>query len=296
MIDDTPEDRMAVRLALEAGGFLLQEAADAEHGLKLAASSTPDCILLDNVLPDAEGLVVLESLRKPSGTLPCAVVMLIGAGTADVATAAMKAGALDCVIKDRLDAEMLRRAIRSAVRQFKVIEAQRMAERRNAELATIVAVSSDAIISVGTDLAVQTWNAGAQRLFGYSEDEARGRPITELIVPDTCEAERSAIYGAAMSYKTAVLNETVRRHKDGQLLPVEINISPFLDVSGKVTGFSVIIRDISERQTAEDALRRHAEQQALLLEVTSDLIRASEPGELGRMTFEHIRSALGAVV
>ena len=47
MIDDTPEDRMAVRLALEAGGFVLQEAADAEHGLKLAASSTPDCILLD---------------------------------------------------------------------------------------------------------------------------------------------------------------------------------------------------------------------------------------------------------
>jgi len=178
MIADTPEDRMAVRLALEAGGFVLQEAADAEHGLKLATSSTPDCILLDYVLPDAEGLTVLESLRQPGGTLPCAVVMLTGAGAADVATAAMRAGALDYVVKDRLDAETLRRAIRSAVRQFKLIEAQRLAERRNAQLAAIVAVSSDAIISVGTDLAVQTWNAGAQRLFGYSEEEARGRPIT----------------------------------------------------------------------------------------------------------------------
>src|SRR5215468_2520883 len=66
VIDDTPEDRMAVRLALEAGGFVLLEAADAKQGLKLAVSSTPDCILLDHVLPDADGLEVLESLRQPT--------------------------------------------------------------------------------------------------------------------------------------------------------------------------------------------------------------------------------------
>jgi CheY-like chemotaxis protein len=107
VIDDTPEDRIAVRLALEAAGFVLQEAADAEQGLKLARSSTPDCILLDYGLPGAEGLEVLESLRQPGGTLPCAVVMLTAAATADVATAAMKAGALDYLVKDRLDAEIL---------------------------------------------------------------------------------------------------------------------------------------------------------------------------------------------
>ncbi len=289
MIDDTPKDRMAVRLALEAGGFVLQEAADAERGLKLAASSTPDCILLDYVLPDAEGLEVLESLRQPGGTLPCAVVMLTGAGTADVATAAMNAGALDYLVKDCLDADTLRRAIRSAVRQFR-------AEWHNAQLAAIVAASGDAIISAGTDLAVQTWNAGAQRLFGYSEAEARGRAITELIVPKVYEAESAAMYAAVMSGRTALSKEMVRRHKDGRLVPVETSISPILDGSGKVTGLSVILRDISERRRAEDALRRHAEQQALLLEVTSDLIRASEPGELGRATFEHVKSAFGAVV
>ncbi len=108
MIDDAPGDRMAVRLALEAGGFVLQEAADAKHGLKLARSSTPDCILLDYALPDAKGLEVLESLRQRDGSLPCAVVMLTEAGTADVATAAMKAGALDYLVKDRLDADTLR--------------------------------------------------------------------------------------------------------------------------------------------------------------------------------------------
>ena len=184
---------------------------------------------------------------------------------------------------------MLRRAIRSAVRQFR-------AERRNVQLAAIVTASGDAIISAGTDLGVQTWNAGAQRLFGYGEAEARGRRLTELIVPDVYKAETGAIYAAVMSDGTAQLKETVRRHKDGRLIPVETSISPIFDGSGRVTGLSVILRDIGERQRAEDALRRHAKRQALLLEVTSDLIRASEPSELGPIMFEHISSALGAVV
>jgi PAS domain S-box-containing protein len=296
VIDDTPEDRMAVRRALEAAGFALQEAADARQGLKLARSCAPDCILLDYGLPDSEGLEALESLRQPGGALPCAVVMLTAAGTADGATSAMKAGALDCLVKDRLDAEMLRRAIGSAVRQFRLIEAQRVAERRNAQLAAIVATSGDAIISVGPNCVVLTWNAGAQRLFGYSEAEARGRTLTELIVPDVYEAESVAIHTAVMS-GTAVLKETVRRHKDGRLVQVEINISPIFDCSGRIpAGSSVIYRDISERRRAADVLRRHTEQQALLLEVTSDLIRACEPGELGRVTFEHVSAALGTVV
>jgi len=261
VIDDTPEDRLAVRLALEVGGFALEEATDAKQGLKLARSSTLDCILLDDVLPDAKGLEVLESLRQPDGTLPCAVVMLTGAGTLDVATAAMKAGALDYLIKDRLDADMLRRAIGNAVRQFRLIEAQRVAERRNAQLAAIVAACDDAIISVGTDFVVQTWNAGAQRLFGYGEAEARGRRLSALIVPDVYEAESVAIHTTVVSGGT-VLKEILRRHKDGRLVPVEINTSPILDSSGKVTGTSIIYRDISERRRAEEVRRALADSEA----------------------------------
>jgi CheY-like chemotaxis protein len=96
VIDDAPEDRMAVRLALRAGGFVLQEAADAKRGLKLARSSGLDCILLDHVLPDVDGLEVLRSLRKPGGALPCAVVMLTAVGTADVVTAAQRRRARLC--------------------------------------------------------------------------------------------------------------------------------------------------------------------------------------------------------
>jgi PAS domain S-box-containing protein len=168
-----------------------------------------------------------------------------------------------------------------------------MDEQRSAQLAAIVAASSDAIISIGTDLAVQTWNAGAQRLFGYREAEAIGRSIVELIVPRAHEAENAAIYAAAMNSKTAVLKETVRRHRDGRLLPVETNISPILDSAGNVAGSLTIIRDISERRRAGEERQKHAERQALLLRVTSDLIRATETSELSRITCRHIGPTLG---
>jgi PAS domain S-box-containing protein len=265
VIASSPEDRTSVRVALEAGGFALQEAADAGHGVRLAGASAPDCILLDDVLPDADGLDVLELLCAPGGALPCAVVMLTEAASMEAAAAALKAGALDYVAKDRLDAYTLRHAIRSAVRQFRLLEAQNAAERRNAQLASLVDASDDAIIGVATDLTVQTWNAGAQRMFGYEEAEALGRPIAELIVPDACAAELVANHAAVMSGRS-VKKASMRRHKDGHLIPVELNVTPILNGSGNITGLSTIIRDISERKRTAARLAEREAQLALFVE------------------------------
>jgi CheY-like chemotaxis protein len=70
------EDRAAIRVALAADGFLLHDAADAKDGLQVARSSVLDSILVDCVLADAEGREVLDSLRKPGGTLPSRLMML----------------------------------------------------------------------------------------------------------------------------------------------------------------------------------------------------------------------------
>ncbi|MBO0752502.1 MAG: PAS domain S-box protein, partial [Bradyrhizobiaceae bacterium] len=258
VIEEAPEARRAVRDALEGGGFALQEAADAEHGLSLAAATTFDCILVRDLLPDAMVLDVLESLRQPDGALACAIIVLTEAGTADAATAVIKAGALDYLATQRLDADTLRRAVRSAVRQFRLIDAQHTAERRNAQLAAIVAASDDAIFSVGTDLKVRTWNAGAQRLFGYCEAEARGHAVSELIFPEGYQGEHSSMYAEALSSKSAVLKDTIRRRKNGELVPVELAVSPIFDGTDRVTGFSSIVRDISERRRAEEVQARLA--------------------------------------
>ncbi len=134
-------------------------------------------------------------------------------------------------------------------------------ERHNAQLAAIIAASDHAIISLGTDFVVQTWNAGAQRMFGYGEAEARGRSLTELIIPDADKDESAAILAAVLNGQT-VLKELLRRHKDGHLVPVEINSSPICDRSGGVIGTSVIYRDISERRRAEEARLALADSEA----------------------------------
>jgi len=75
-------------------------------------------------------------------------------------------------------------------------------ERHNAQLAAVVAASDDAIISLGTDFVVQTWNAGAQRMFGYGEAEARGCTLSELIIPDADKDESAANFAATLNGET----------------------------------------------------------------------------------------------
>jgi PAS domain S-box-containing protein len=146
-------------------------------------------------------------------------------------------------------------SLSSPVRSMAARQSVTREERHNAQLAAAVAASDDAIISLGTDFAVQTWNAGAQRMFGYGEAEARGQRLSELIIPDVDKDESAAILAVVLNGET-VLKELLRRHKDGHPVPVEINTSPIRNRSGRVIGISVIYRNISARRRAEEV--RHA--------------------------------------
>lgn len=255
IIDDTPEDRMVVRLALESTGFLLSEVDTGERGLAAAAALRPDCILLDYHLPDLDGLEVLDALRRPDGTLPCAVVMLTGTSNGENAAKLMQAGALDYLSKQHMAEDNLCRAVQGAVERYRLIAESRRAEVRNAHLAAIVEASTDAIFSVDVDDRVLAWNPGAAALFGYTEAEAIGRTVEQLIVPEDQIAPRRKLYEDVRSGRVAIALETVRRHKDGSLVQVGINAAPMFDAVGGVIGLSMILRDISERKRHEEHLQ-----------------------------------------
>jgi PAS domain S-box-containing protein len=136
------------------------------------------------------------------------------------------------------------------------LERRRM-EQDHAHMAAIVASSGDGIVSVEADGArIRSWSPGAARLFGFAETEAVGRTIDELIIPGHLREERARLYAAVGTRREAALLETVRQHKSGALVPVEINVSPMLGDAGRVTGYSVIFRGISGRRLASipDAL------------------------------------------
>ena len=121
-------------------------------------------------------------------------------------------------------------------------------------LAAIVASSDDAIISKNLDGTITSWNKSAERIFGYTPQEAIGRHIT-LIIPLERHAEESDILDRLRRGERVDHFHTVRRRKDGSLLDVSLTISPVRDSSGRVIGASKVARDITALKQAERALR-----------------------------------------
>jgi PleD family two-component response regulator len=119
MIDDSPEDQEMCRYLLtrEGDDYLFVEAETGEKGLEQCQAQKPDCVLLDYMLPDIDGLAMLKRLTDEHGQLLVPVVMLTGQGSESVAVQAMKNGAHDYLAKDQLDGICIAHSIRYAIEQ-----------------------------------------------------------------------------------------------------------------------------------------------------------------------------------
>ncbi len=131
--------------------------------------------------------------------------------------------------------------------------------------AALVESSDDAIVSKNLDGIITTWNRGAQRIFGYTAEEAVGRPVTILFPPELQEQENE-ILARIRRGEHIEHYETIRRHKDGTLIDISLTVSPIKDAAGKVVGASKIARDIRDRRLLQ-------EQQQLLIKEMSHRIR-----------------------
>jgi PAS domain S-box-containing protein len=133
------------------------------------------------------------------------------------------------------------------------ISERKRAEEARSRLAAIVASSDDAIVSKSLDGIIRTWNRGAERIFGYTAEEATGRHIA-LIIPEDRRAEEDMVLAKVRCGDTVDHFETVRRAKDGRLIDISLTVSPIRDARGKVIGASKIARDISERKRMDAEL------------------------------------------
>jgi PAS domain S-box-containing protein len=122
-------------------------------------------------------------------------------------------------------------------------------------LAAIVESSDDAIISKSLDGIVQSWNAAAERLFGYTAEQAVGRHIS-LVIPQDRIAEEDTIIASLKAGRRVEHFETERRRSDGQRILVSLTISPIKDDAGNVVGASKIVRDVTQQREAEQREQR----------------------------------------
>ena len=162
--------------------------------------------------------------------------------------------------------------------------------KTKAQLAAIVESSDDAIMSTDLNGIILSWNAGAERLFGYTAEEAVGQSVTMVIPLDRLDEEPSILERIRRGEYTQY--ETVRHRKDGTLVDISLSISPIIDAPGKIVGASKIARDIAERKRAEEALRlsrvslEHLVEQRTgsLLATQAELARVARVAIIGELT------------
>jgi PAS domain S-box-containing protein len=183
-------------------------------------------------------------------------------------------------------------------------------------LAAIVESSDDAIISKGLNGIIQSWNLGAERIFGYKAEEVIGKHISMLAPPDVVDEVPSILEHVARGDRIDHYI-TKRRTKEGRILTVSLTVSPIRDASGEIIGASKVARDITDRQRQEQAIRdanaelersnfdlqqfaysaSHDFQEPLrMISAYCELLQKKFAGELGPVGREYIGYAVNGVL
>ena len=145
--------------------------------------------------------------------------------------------------------------------------------------------SNDAIVSQTLEGVVETWNPGAERLYGYAAQEVIGRHLRFLLLPQDQDAE-ALLLARVRSGESVPNYEATRQRKDGSLVEVSINVSPIVDDAGQVVGVSKIARDVSYRRVK--ASMQHARERA-------EHMAAARSSFLATMSHE-LRTPMNAVL
>jgi PAS domain S-box-containing protein len=161
--------------------------------------------------------------------------------------------------------------IAGVVLVFRDVTEQRKAQRSARLLASIVESSDDAIIGKDVNATITSWNQGAERIFGYTTSEAVGCPVAMLAPPDRADEMPSILERIRRGERVGHF-DTVRRAKDGRLVPISLTVSPIRDEYGEIVGASKIARDVSERKRAEEALHEEKERLHAMLTGIGDAV------------------------
>jgi PAS domain S-box-containing protein len=282
IVDDHETVRRGVRALLSSrrDWVVCGEAGDGFEAVEKAKSLRPDVVLMDISMPRMDGVEATRIIRRE---VPESKIIIVSQNDPVVASsqaAEIDAGgyvnkadlardllpALESLLADR-SGEKAKKARRATDTPRRGVSERMQAERAGDLLAAIVDSSDDAIVSKTLDGVITSWNNSAERMFGYTREEAVGQHIT-LIIPKDRRDEEVKIAERLRRGERVDHFETVRVRKDGTLLDLSLTISPVKDVAGRVVGASKVARDITERKQVEQALAERAR----LLDLSNDAI------------------------
>jgi PAS domain S-box-containing protein len=165
---------------------------------------------------------------------------------------------------------------------------RRRADRAQAYLAAIINSADDAIVAKDLDGIIQSWNAGAERVFGYAAAEIVGKPV-RLLIPADRQSEEDAILAKLRRGERVEHFETVRQRKDGRSIHVSLTVSPVRDANGIIIGASKIARDVTAQKQAAAELAAHQAWFRITLSSIGDAVIACDAA--GIVTFVNAAAA-----
>jgi PAS domain S-box-containing protein len=174
------------------------------------------------------------------------------------------------------------------------ITERKLTEEARDRLAAIVESSDDAIFSKTFEGMVTSWNAGAERMYGYTAAEAIGRHISFITPPESADELASILVNLQRGGRIEHL-ETVRVRKDGTIIHVSVSISPIIGIEGRLIGASAIARDITERKRAEAAMRAKIEELSAMTQQFWQASKLATMGELAASIAHELNNPLATI-
>ena len=281
-VDDDEANRYAVTRSLVKAGFTVTEAADGTTALRLAAGR-PDLIILDVRLPDIDGFEVCRRLKADARTADVPVLHLSASLTTGEAKAHGLDGGADAYLVRPVEPVELVATVRALLRARASEEALRASE---AQLRLVMSSIKDhAIFTLALDGTITAWNVGAERMFGYDTGEVLGRSADGLFTPE----DRAAGRPAEEMQLAAVggVAEDTRPHvrKGGEHFFALGSMEALRDGAGQLLGYVKVVRDVTERRRAEQAVRESEQRFRALVTASSEVLYRLSPdwGELRQL-------------
>ena len=258
LINTNPEMYSIMHVALKDSYRILQT-DNYEEGLKKTHKFNPALIIFN---PDFRDQIksLLMSLRTAKDSINTPVLVIADSGVTNY----------DAIAKDSLaeliDKPVSPKQIRAHV--DKAITKTLRFQIEQSRLAALVTSSEDAILGAKLDGTITDWNSGAERIFGYTQDEIIGKQV-QILVPEEISSEKEHIMDRIARGERIQLYETIRQRKDGKRINVSTSISPIRNHQGTIIGASAITRDITLIKKREQEIKG----QAFLLEEMGQLAK-----------------------
>jgi PAS domain S-box-containing protein len=275
MLEDRPEDAVLVTEELRRGGlrFSFSRVDTRSEFLVQLAQGKPDLILSDHGLPAFDGFSALCLARQKCPDVP--FVFVTGALGEEFAIRTFEHGATDYVLKHHLGdlVPAVRRALRLAkeTRRHRDYDEQL---RRNEEFFRMLVdgIRDYALYMLDAAGRIATWNSGAERITGYTAEDAIGQPMDILFPPEEAGSGKAERIVEIATRTGRYEEEGWRRRKNGALYWANIVVTAIHDASGALQGFAKVSHDMTERKQYEEALRKSNERTRSILETAIDAI------------------------